>query len=121
MSASEELAGLLRQWRLLTEQEGRAIAAAAWNQVDGCQTAKVRLQPRISELCARLEPGVHEKLFRPVIEDLMQLERQNSSLLDRERAAAAEHQESLDRTRRNLRHIQKSYLPPARAHWQSYS
>ena len=121
MSASEELAGIFRQWRLLTEQEARAINTGAWNEVDGFQSAKVRLQPRISELSQRLDPGVYEARFRPLVEELMQLERQNSALLQRQRTATEEQQQSLDRTRRNLRHIQKSYLPPARMHWQSYS
>ena len=121
MSASEELTDLFRQWRLLTEQEGRAIAAGAWLQVDGFQSAKARLQPRISELSQRIEPQVHEARFRPLIEELMEMERRNSALVRREQATVEEQQQSLDRTQRNLRHIQKSYLPPARTHWQSYS
>ena len=121
MSASEELTGLLRQWRLLTEQEGRAIAAGAWLQVDGFQSAKARLQPRITEVSQRLDAAVHETRFRPLIDELMELERRNAVLLQCQQASVEEQQQSLDRTQRNLRHIQKSYLPPARAHWQSYS
>lgn len=121
MSAGDELAELFRQWRSLTEQEGCAIAAGAWLQVDGFQSAKARLQPRISELTQRLEPGVHDSTFRPLIEELMRLERQNGALLQTKRTTVEEQQQSLDRTQRNLRHIQKSYLPPARMHWQSYS
>lgn len=121
MSAIDELSDLFRQWRLLTEQEGKAIAAGAWLQVDGFQSAKARLQPRITEISQRLDPSVHEARFRPVVDELMEMERQNGALLQRKHAAAEDQQQSLDRTQRNLRHIQKSYLPPARTHWQSYS
>lgn len=121
MSPTEELSELFRQWRSLTEDEGVAIEAGAWNQVEGCQSAKSRLQPRISELSQRVDSAAHETRFRPVVEELMQMERRNGVLLQQKRSNAREQQHSLDRSQRNLRQIQKSYLPPARMHWQSYS
>lgn len=121
MSAMEELSELYRQWRSLTEEEGDAISAGAWSQVEGFQSAKARLQPRITELSQRVDALTHETRFRPVVEELMQLERRNGAMLQKKRAAAQEQEQVLDRTHRNLRQIQKSYLPPARMHWQSYS
>lgn len=121
MSPTEELSELFRQWRSLTEDEGFAIESGAWNQVEGCQSAKSRLQPRITELSQRVDATTHDRQFRPMVEELMQLERRNGSLLQQKRSDAHEQQQSLDRSQRNLRQIQKSYLPPARMHWQSYS
>lgn len=121
MSAAEELSELYRQWRSLTVEEGNAISVGAWSHVEGFQSAKARLQSRISELSRRIDAVTHETRFRPVVEELMQLERRNGAILRKQRAAAQEQEQVLDRTRRNLRQIQKSYLPPARMLWQSYS
>jgi len=121
MTPAEELSALYEQWRRLTQSEGQAIEAASWTQVEQYQAAKARLQPRITEVSQRLEAPAHARQFRAVVEGLMELERRNSALLQRQRRAAEQHQQELDRTSRNLRQIHKSYLPSARSHWQSYS
>ncbi len=121
MSALQELSDLFQQWQLLTEEEGGAIAAGSWSQVENYQSAKARLQPRITEVSRRLDAGTFEHHFRSVINDLMEMERRNDGLLQEKRRVAKEQEHSLDRTQRNLRQIQKSYIPPSRTHWQSYS
>ena len=121
MNPAEEFYALLDQWRQLSEDEGGAISAGAWAQVEQFQSAKTRLQPRITEVTQRIEPAIHEAQFRPMLDELMQLERRNNSLLEQKRAAAREQERSLDRTQRNLRQIQKSYTPKVRTHWHSYS
>ena len=121
MSPTTELSALYDQWRSLTEDEGRAIAAAAWAQVEQYQAAKARLQPRIAEVSQRLGVMTPDAKFLPVVEELMQLERRNSALLASLRRAAEQEKLELDRTSRNLRQIHKSYIPPVRMNWQSYS
>ena len=121
MSAPEELSDLFQQWQLLTEEESGAITAGAWDQVEHYQSAKARLQPRITEVSRRLDPTDLEQRFRSVINDLMEMERRNDALIQEKRQEAKEQENTLDRTQRNLRQIQKSYIPPSRTHWQSYS
>jgi len=121
MSPVDELFALYEQWRRLTEDEGGAIEAGAWTQVEHYQSAKSRLQPRIIEVSQRLDAAAHEQNFRLVVERLMDLERRNSARLQERRRAAQEQKQVLDRSTRHLRQIHKSYVPPARPHWQSYS
>ena len=121
MSAADELAALYEQWRNLTEDEGRSVEAGDWSEVENFQSAKRRLQPRISEVSQRLDAETHERQFRPVVEGLMELERCNSTTLLRKRRAAERQRLELDQASRNLRQLHKSYVPPSRTHWQSYS
>lgn len=121
MSPELEFTALLDQWRRLTEEEGRSISSGAWTHVENFQSAKALLQPRINEVRERIDPARHESQFRPLIDELIRLERNNQSLLDDQRRVAQQQECDLNRSDRNLRQIQKSYLPPARAHWQSYS
>ena len=121
MTPAAELSALYQQWRSLSEDEGEAIEAGAWASVDQFQTAKARLQPRIVEVSQRLDAATHERQFRKEVEELMQLERRNSALLQRRRQTADEQMRELDKAGRHLRQLHKSYVPPARTHWQSYS
>lgn len=121
MTPAEELSGLYAQWRTLTEEEGAAIESGAWNQVEQYQSAKARLQPRIVEVSERVETVLHALQFRPLVEDLMALERRNSSRLRESRQAAELQKQDLDKSSRNLRQLHKTYAPSARTHWHSYS
>lgn len=121
MNPADELSMRYQQWRNLSENEGGAIEAGAWTSVEQFQTAKARLQPRIVELSERLDAATHERRFRKVVEELVQLERHNSALLQRQRQDAQGKQQDLDRASRHLRQLHKSYVPPAHTHWQSYS
>ncbi len=121
MNPELEFAALLDQWRSLSEDEGKAIAAGSWNHVEQLQSAKSLLQPRIDEVRPRIAPARHESQFRPLIESLIQLERRNQALVDQRRATAQEQERTLNRSDRNLRQIQKSYVPSAPNLWHSYS
>lgn len=121
MTPADELSALYLQWRSLTDEEGEAIEAGAWINVEQFQAAKARLQPRITEVSRRLDAATHERQFRTIVEELMQLERRNSDLLQRQRQAAEEQKQELDKVSRHLRQLHRSYVPPARTHWQSYS
>jgi hypothetical protein len=121
MTASDELHALYKQWRRLTQSEGEAIRLGAWPQVEHFQQAKRQLQPRISEVAARLDAVSEERQFGPIVEELIQLERQNSVLLQAQRQVAQHQQDLLNKTSRHLRQLHRSYVPAASAHWQSYS
>lgn len=121
MTPVEELRALYEQWRVLTEEEGTAINQADWSRLARTQTAKARLQPRITDVSGHLDPNVHEREFRPVVERLIELERRNQARLQHRQTNAQAQQNELDRSRRHLRQLHQSYVPPARAHWQSYS
>ena len=121
MTSADELSALYQQWRSLTEDEGEAIEAGAWTNVEQFQIAKARLQPRIVEVSQRLDAATHEQHFRKVVEELIRLERRNNALLHSQRQAAETQKQELDRASRHLRQLHKSYVPPARTHWQSYS
>jgi hypothetical protein len=121
MTALEELRALYEQWRLLTEEEGDAIEAGDWTRLHQSQAGKTRLQPRIDEVSRRVDAGVAAAEFRPIVARLMDLERRNQARLkSRQQDAQAEKRE-LDRSSRHLRQLHQTYVPPARAHWQSYS
>ena len=121
MNAAVELVALYEQWRNLTEDEGRSIEAGAWTEVEHFQSAKRRLQPRITEISQRLDVETHERQFRPLVQGLMELERCNNSNLLKKRRAAEKQRLELDLATRNLRQIHKSYVPSPRTNWQSYS
>ena len=121
MTSAEELHALYEQWRQLSRSEGEAIRVAAWTQVEHCQQAKAQLQPRISEVAARHDAEAYEREFRPVIAALIQLEKQNREVLQAQRQVARHQKDELDQASRHLRQIHRSCVPPAPAHWQSYS
>lgn len=121
MSPSDELSALYQRWRELTLEEGQAIDAGEWPLVELCQAAKSRLQPRIVEISQRLDLATHETLFRPVVEELMELERRNRHGLESRRQASELERQNLDRSCRQLRQLHRSYVPASRAAWQSYS
>src|SRR5688572_12150147 len=107
MTPGEELHALYEQWRRLTCSEGEAIRVAAWTQVEQCQLAKAQLQPRISEVAARLDAVAHEREFRPVVEELIQLEKQNREVLQAQRQVAGQQKDELDQASRHLRQIHR--------------
>lgn len=121
MKPVEELHALYEQWRLLTQEEGRGIERADWEQVALSQAGKSRLQPRIVEVSQRIEAAVHELQFRPVVDQLIMLERTNRELLERQRDAGQQRKQELDRSSRQLKQLHKSYVPPGRPNWHSYS
>ena len=128
MTARGELDALYAEWRTLTEAEGEAIRAGAWPQVEQRQAAKHQLQRRIIDATQRLdtestptERAAHERHFRAVVDELIQLEQRNHELVARTRDEAAGHQRSLDQCSRNLRRVQRGYAPVAGAFWESYS
>lgn len=121
MTPADELSGLYQQWRSLTDDERGAIQAGDWKGVENYQAAKAQLKTRITELSQRLDAITYKGRFGRIVEELMELERHNSALVQRRRQAAEAQMQELDRASRHLRQLHKFYAPPSRTHWQSYS
>lgn len=126
MSACQTLHDYYSQWRTLSRAEGEAIEAAAWPQVDACQEAKHRLQSDITSVteAAQTELANQETFdreFRPIIAELIDMEKTNSIRLSGKVAKAEKEQLSLACASRNLRSVRCAYSPVKSAAWNSYS
>jgi hypothetical protein len=130
MKAQEQLLAFYEQWRLFTEEEGNAIRAEAWQDVQQFQTAKHRLKDRIVHASETLEaemgngtPSWHEmeRQVRSVVEDLIVLETRNGEWLAEKRSEAEGKQKDLVKSGRNLRQLHQAYVQTSDAAWNSYS
>ena len=130
MSADHELAEAYQEWRRLAEAEGEAIRACDWGLVSACQKALQHLQTQITWLSPaasdeRAKLGhdgiVREKTLNATVQELIQQERSNQTLLDAVQAVARTKLEELNRAGRNLKQIQRSYGLNRPAAWSSFS
>ncbi|MDB6020634.1 MAG: hypothetical protein JWQ04_491 [Pedosphaera sp.] len=119
MNARQELAGLLDQWLQLTQAEGAAIQAADWAKVREIQTTKARLQPAIAETKNKFSGAIP---FPAQVGRLLSMETRNSELLAEQVRRVSAEKASLDQAQKNLRRIQRSYVPGTKAAaWNCYS
>jgi hypothetical protein len=130
MSADRDLNEAYREWRRLAEAEGKAIRTCNWSLLSACQKALHGLQKRIvflSEAAKRewSQLGetrlVRHKELEATVRKLIELERNNETLLGAVREAAQEKIEQLDQADRNLERIQRSYVHERPAAWSSFS
>lgn len=109
-----DLQQICDRWLDLTLAEGRAIEDSQWDRLSDLQREKACLKglwlamdvPRSHRPAV---PGLGERLT-----ELMRLERQNLSTLERRMTALRQDLDRLDESSRNLRRIQRSYAarPP---------
>jgi len=130
MNAETALVEAYQEWRRLAETEGDAVRTANWGLLAASQRALGHLRDRITTLTADTrrewaqfgsDVSAKEKNFRAIISELLQLERQNSTLLAGMQKNVKSHIDKLDQTGRNLRRIQRSYAPARQAAWTSFS
>ncbi|MBM3881352.1 MAG: hypothetical protein FJ387_16770 [Verrucomicrobia bacterium] len=130
MSARNDLLRLYQEWRVWSDAEADAIKTSAWPQVSRCQDAKQALQERIVSATERWVseervPGEPARDIDPqvrrLVDELILLEMRNGELLADQRLAARSQQQQVERSRRNLRQIQRVYAPSRQALWESYS
>jgi len=124
MENSGALHLVLAEWRRLVEAEGQAIRSGNWPFVTQCQAALATLRATIDELTisARSKDSCPVKApHRSTVLELIELQRRNLATLQQRRDKLSSHIESLARTGRNLRGIQRSYAPAGPAAWSSYS
>ena len=127
MNATVQLLELYDQWKHLTEREGAAILASDWTEARDCQQKKQTLQPEIikaSDLVknpSRQGTDEFEPRLRECINELIQLETNNSATLETRLKSTRQEKEKLDRTSNRLRQIHKSYVPSQAPIWNQYS
>lgn len=115
---------VLTEWRRLAEAEGQAIRSGNWPFVADCQAALARLRARIDELTinARSTDSCPARVpHRSTVLELIELQSRNLAALQQRREKLSSHIESLARSGRNLRGIQRSYAPAGPGAWSSYS
>jgi hypothetical protein len=130
MSADDQLEAAYKEWRRLADAEGEAIRTRNWLLADDCQKALRRLQPLIIHYTQEaqnewkrlgVDPTARENSFRSLITELIQIESQNSVLLEAVRQAARAQLGHLEQAGRTLRQVQRLYAPSPPAAWTSFS
>lgn len=130
MTAEHELNEAYLEWRRLAEAEGEAIRTCNWSLVSAYQKALQLLQERITQISAAArnewaklgaDKSAREKKLNATIQELIDLEHRNSTLLKAIHETARERLDQLDRAGNNLKRIHRTYggeLPMA---WSSFS
>ncbi len=117
-----ELVELYRRWRELTTDEGAAIASERWSRVSELQAQKAKLQVAVEHATSVFPSDLRlPSELATILRDLVDMESENSRLLDQKLEAARSEQASLDRSGHNLRRLRGSYGQARTAGWQSYS
>jgi len=124
------LFNLLEEWKSLTVQEARSIAARDWNNQEKLQLRKRQLQPQIKE--ARLlsfrpgassaaQLGTRQRRLDAVIDELIALEEKNRKSIAERLGETQAKLRAADRNIRNLNHVRGAYGAKGPGYWQSYS
>ena len=130
MKTQPALHDLYAEWRRLTEAESEAITGGEWDLLAVHQQRKQSLKVEIVEATEvwqcdwplkESRRTEYERRFRPVVDELIQLESRNHELLCQRRHSAELERAELSRTRGQLRGVQRAYAGQTSAWWQSYS
>lgn len=125
-----ELRRLHFRWQHLTKEEGAAIAAADWRQVDQIEAVKEHLQQDIITAEQALQktanqrgddPSAVRREFHEIVEVSLQLESRNHELLAAQMRQARSRFLELRQTGHNLRQLHQAYARQPNSVWQSYS
>jgi hypothetical protein len=118
MSAEIELLHAYREWHRLARAETKAIQTRNWDLLADCQLAIKDFQSLVSRLtiqarqewagagCNLAEKEQHVHVF---VNGLIEITRQNQSMLQAAKTAAQERLEELGEAGRNLKRMQRSY------------
>ena len=130
MNAEHDLTEAYEEWRRLAVTEGEAIGARNWSLVAACQKALQQLQERISRLSPAVREewtksksgqAIKERILNATINELIQLEKRNQTLLRAIQDATRVKLDQLCEAGRNLKQIQRSYGVERPAAWTSFS
>lgn len=123
MNAESELLRAYREWRRLAQAETKAIQTRNWNLLTDCHLAIKDFQTHVGGLTqeARAEwrnAGCNlaekERNLQVLVSDLIDLTRQNQTLLQSTVAAARKQLDELGEAGKNLKRLRRSYgLVPA--------
>ncbi len=118
MNAERHLVEAYQEWRGLAETEGAAIGASDWNLVSACQAALKQLQERITRFSLEVREewsksnsnhATKEKVLQMTIQELIQIEHRNQTLLQELREAAKLKLDQLGHAGWNLKQLHRSY------------
>lgn len=126
MDLLEVIRRLLAEWRQFTLEEGSAISKQCWEEVTKCQAAKDKLTQQLSDAGAnwdsqRLSVQPWRELFKEQLLSLLDLERQNHTVLRDTQGLVQGELDQLQLSGRNLRAVRSSYAQRPQVCWQSYS
>ena len=129
MNARQHIAGLLQQWREISQSEFKAIQGGDWSQLRVLQVTKDTLQQSLTEAREAWNaenptdplPPAGEHPFEAEVSSLVALETRNVQLLEARRQKLRDRQALLKQARGNIRRLRQSYAPQADAKWNSYS
>lgn len=129
MRSATNLWDLYEQWKRLTEKEGEAIRTANWLEVRRCQKAKQQLQSGIIKVTDGLKTECSNELqndqlnsqIRRHVNELIQLETRNHSILGQCMAKLQNERGTLEETSNRLKKVRKSYVPSPQPIWNQYS
>jgi hypothetical protein len=130
MPTHPALNDLYAEWRRLTEAEGEAITGGQWQLLAAHQQRKQSLKLEIVDATqvwhtewpqTETRQTEYERRFRPLVDELIQLESRNHELLCQRRRRVESELAELDRSRGQLRGVQRAYAGQASSWWQSYS
>lgn len=118
MNAEQELLNAYREWHRLALAEAKAIRTHNWSLLADCQLAIADFQKLISRLSldarrdwesAGLDCAAKERGIQVFAHELLDLTRQNQTLLQQAKDAASAQLENLGEAGRNLQRLQRSY------------
>jgi hypothetical protein len=123
LSASERkpLLDFLEHWRQLTQAETEAIERSRWTDLDGLHAAKQALQINILAAINALGQRFDSRDFATIIEDLIQMERQNHAHLSAQLRTARAEGDEWGLTASRLRQLKNAYSLDRGSVWHSYS
>jgi hypothetical protein len=123
MNAESELLHAYREWHRLARAETKAIQTRNWDLLSDCHLAIKDFQAHITNLTqevraewqrAGLNPVEKEQNLKILASELIELTRQNQSLLQTSLRNARKQLNQLGEAGRNLKLLQRSYgLVPA--------
>jgi hypothetical protein len=115
-----ELLRLYGLWRTWTIEEGDAIRAGNWPELERLQTRKRSLQDSILA-ASRAGERAGDGNLRRLVEELIAMESRNAESLAGLLREGRAQREALEAGFHRLRQVRKSYCPERAAGWQSYS
>jgi hypothetical protein len=129
MSAREQIADLLQQWREVSQTEFAAIQAGDWTQLRALQAAKETIQRKLTEARQTWNaenptqplPAAAGNPFAEQVNNLLTLETRKVQFLEARRQRLRDRQGMLRQARTNVRRLRSSYAGSAAPKWHSYS
>ncbi len=109
------------QWRHLSEEEAHAIQESDWPRLLHLQQQKSELQRAIAAAEIRPEGAGLVRYDPEELGALLELERRNLLLLESRRRTADAERDRLEKSRRDLRRLQREFGVHSEPTWQSYS